>query len=196
MLPGADRLPTIETERLRLRWLTAVDVPALFAIFGNAEVCRYWSSPPMPDIAAAEALLREIEAYFAERSLFQWGIAERDSDAVIGTCTLASLSAEHRRAEIGFALARSAWERGYLAEALPALLAFAFDTLGLHRIEADADPRNTRSIRVLERVGFQREGYMRERYHLAGEIQDAVMYGLLRPEWAESSETSVRTFAS
>lgn len=184
MLPGADRLPTIETERLRLRWLTAADVPALFAIFGDAEVCRYWSSPPMPDIAAAEALLREIEACFAARSLFQWGIAERDSDAVIGTCTLASLSAEHRRAEVGFALARSAWGRGYLAEALPALLAFAFDTLGLHRIEADVDPRNARSIRVLERVGFQREGYMRERYHLSGEIQDAVMYGLLHRESA------------
>lgn len=195
MLPGADRLPTIETERLRLRWLAPADVPALFAIFGDAEVCRYWSSPPLPDTAAAEALLREIEASFTARSLFQWGIAERDSDAVIGTCTLASLSAEHRRAEVGFALARSAWGRGYLAEALPALLAFGFDTLGLHRIEADVDPRNARSIRVLERVGFQREGFMRERYHLAGEIQDAVMYGLLRHEWAESNETSVRTAA-
>ena len=183
MLSGADRLPTIATGRLRLRWLAPADVPALYAIFGDAEVCRYWSSPPLPDVAAAGALLREIEACFAERSLFQWGIAERDSDAVIGTCTLASLSAEHRRSEIGFALARSAWGRGYLAEGLPALLAFAFHTLGLHRVEADVDPRNARSIHVLERTGFQREGYMRERYHLGGEAQDAVMYGLLHREW-------------
>jgi ribosomal-protein-alanine N-acetyltransferase len=196
MLPGADRLPTITTERLRIRWLTAADVPALFAVFGDAEVCRYWSRPPMPDVVAAEALLREIEAYFASRSLFQWGIAERETDAVIGTCTLASLSEEHRRAEVGFALARRAWGRGYLAEALPALLAFAFDTLGLHRIEADADPRNARSIRVLERAGFQREGLMRERYHLEGEIQDAFIYGLLRHEWVEASERSARTVAS
>lgn len=183
MLPDADRLPTLTTERLRIRWLTAEDVPALFAIFGDPEVCRYWSWTALPDIAAAETLLREIEACFAARSLFQWGIAERETDAVVGTCTLASLSAEHRRAEVGFALARRAWGRGYLAEALPALLAFAFDALGLHRVEADADPRNARSIRVLERAGFRREGYLRERYHLAGEVQDAVMYGLLRHEW-------------
>ena len=184
MLPGADRLPTLTTERLRLRWLTPADVPALFEIFGDAEVCTYWSRPPLPDVAAAEALLWEIEECFAARSLFQWGIAERETDAVLGTCTLASLSTEHRRAEVGFALARRAWGRGYLAEALPALLAFAFDALALHRIEADVDPRNARSIRVLEREGFQREGYLRERYHLMGEVQDAIAYSLLRREWA------------
>ena len=183
MLPGADQLPTLATARLRLRWLTPADVPALFAVFGDPAVCRYWSRPPLADIAAAAALQREIALRFAERSLFQWGIAERATDAVVGTGTLASLSAEHRRAEVGFALARAAWGRGYLAEALPALLAFAFGALALHRVEADVDPRNARSIRVLERAGFRREGLLRERYHLAGEVQDALLYGLLRREW-------------
>ena len=186
MLPDADRLPTLTTDRLRLRWLTPDDVPALYAIFGDPQVCRYWSRPALRDLTAAAALLREVQECFAERSLFQWGIAERATDAVVGTCTLAALSPEHRRAELGFALARSAWGRGYLAEALPALLAFAFETLALHRVEADVDPRNARSIRVLEREGFQREGYMRERYHLGGEVQDAVMYALLRHEWARA----------
>jgi RimJ/RimL family protein N-acetyltransferase len=64
------------------------------------------------------------------------------------------------------------------------VLAFAFDTLALHRVEADVDPRNARSIRALERAGFEREGYLRERYHVGGELQDAVLYGLLRPHWA------------
>jgi RimJ/RimL family protein N-acetyltransferase len=184
MLPGADRLPPLATERLRLRWLTPADAPALFAVFGDPAVCRYWSRPPLPDLAAAAELQWEIAELFAERSLFQWGIAERETDAVVGTCTLASLSEEHRRAEVGFALARAAWGRGYVAEVLPALLAFAFETLGLHRVEADVDPRNARSIRALERVGFVREGYLRERYFLAGEVQDALLYGLLRREWA------------
>jgi RimJ/RimL family protein N-acetyltransferase len=183
MLPGADRLPTLATERLRLRWLTPADAPALLAVFGDPAVCRYWSRPPLPDVAAAAELQREIAELFAERSLFQWGIAERATDAVVGTCTLAALSAEHRRAEVGFALARGAWGRGYVAEALPALLDFGFGTLGLHRVEADVDPRNARSIRALERVGFRHEGVMRERYHIADEIQDAAMYGLLRHEW-------------
>lgn len=183
MLPGADRLPTLDTPRLRLRWLEPADVPALLAVFGDPSVCRYWSRPPLPDLAAAAELRHEIVGCFAERSLFQWGIAERATDRVIGTCTLAALSAEHRRAEVGFAVARAEWGRGYASEALGALLAFAFERLGLHRLEADADPRNAASVRVLERAGFVREGYARERYFLAGEVQDAVLFGLLRREW-------------
>lgn len=187
MLPDADHLPTIPTERLRLRALTPADVPALFDVFGDPVVCRYWSRPALPDMAAAVALHDEIAQLFAERTLFQWGIAEHATDAVVGTCTLASLSAEHRRAEIGFALARTAWGMGYVAETLPALLGFAYGELRLHRIEADVDPRNQRSIRALERVGFVREGLQRERYHLHGEWQDTVLYGLLRHEWTGSS---------
>lgn len=188
MLREADHLPTIETERLCLRWLTPGDVPALYQIFSDPEVCRYWSRPALPDRAAAEALHDEIIRLYAERSLFQWGIAERETDAVVGTCTLAALSHEHRRAEVGFALARVKWGHGYIAEALPALLAFAFETLDLHRLEADVDPRNQRSIRALEREGFEREGYLRERYRVNGELQDAVLYGLLRPAWRTRSE--------
>jgi [ribosomal protein S5]-alanine N-acetyltransferase len=185
MLPHADRLPTLDTARLRLRWLTPDDVPALFAVFGDPEVCRYWSRPALADVDAARALQAEIAEAFADRSLFQWGIARRDTDAIVGTCTLATLSAEHARAEVGFALARACWGRGYVAEALPAMVRFAFETLGLHRLEADADPRNAASIRALERVGFVREGYQRERYHMLGEWQDGVLFGLLRREWRE-----------
>lgn len=182
-LPGATALPTIDAGPVVLRALTPDDVPGLFAIFGDREVCRYWSSPALADMDAAAALHAEIDRYFAERTLFQWGIAERDGDTVVGTCTLASLSGQHRRASLGYALARNVWGRGYAAAALPALLEFGFSELGLHRIEADADPRNTRSIRSLERLGFTREGYLREHYFHDGEIQDAVLYGLLRREW-------------
>jgi len=182
-LPGADHLPTIGTTRLRLRWLVAADTASLFDVFGDSEVCRYWSRPALSDMRAAAALQTEIVQLFHERSLFQWGIADRATDTVIGTCTLASLSPEHRRAEIGFALGRDAWGRGFMREVLPALLDFAFDTLALHRIEADVDPRNTRSSLLLENTGFRREGIQRERYQVGGEWQDAVLYGLLRDEW-------------
>jgi [ribosomal protein S5]-alanine N-acetyltransferase len=190
MLSGADRLPTLDTSRLRLRWLVPADVPDLFTIFGDPMVCRYWSRPALPDVAAAAALQAEIADYFAARSLFQWGIALRATDRVIGTCTLAALSPEHRRGEIGFALAQSVWGRGYLSETLPTLLDFAFDELQLHRIEADVDPRNARSLHLLERAGFAREGYQRERYHLQGELHDAVLLALLRREWQSRRQTA------
>jgi RimJ/RimL family protein N-acetyltransferase len=183
VLPGATILPTLLTERLALRWLTPADVPALHEVFSDADVTRYWSRPPLADRAAAAALLAEIHELFAKRALFQWGIARRSDDLVVGTCTLAGLANEHRRAELGFALGRQHWGNGYAAEALPALVGFAFEELGLHRLEADVDPRNHASTRALERLGFQREGYLRERYHMNGEIQDAVLYGLLHRDW-------------
>ena len=70
MLAGADRLPTISTERLGLRWLTPDDVPALAEIFGDAEVCRYWSRPALSNLVEAEALYDDIVRLFAARSLF------------------------------------------------------------------------------------------------------------------------------
>lgn len=181
MIDG-DRLPTITTPRLRLRWLTADDVPALFAIFSDPEVTAYWSSPPLEDEKAAARLLAEIHQFFAAKTLFQWGIARREDGAVIGTCTLSSLNAEHKRAELGYAIARAHWGNGYGSEAADAVIRYAFDTLDLHRLEADVDPRNHASIRCLERLGFRKEGYARERYHLYGTVHDAVLYGLLRRE--------------
>jgi len=70
-----------------------------------------------------------------------------------------------------------------MREALQALLTYAFEVLDLRRIEADVDPRNTASIQILERLGFQREGFLRERWEVNGEIQDALFYGLIRREW-------------
>lgn len=176
-------LPTLETTRLRLRWLTAADVPSLYEVFGDPEVCRYWSRPHLTDIVEAIALLKEIEQGYASRTLSQWGIATLDGDRVVGTCTLTSFSLEHRRAEIGFALGRPHWGHGYATEALHALLTHAFESLDLHRLEADVDPRNARSIRLLEHLGFRHEGLQRQRYLINGEAQDALLYGLLASEW-------------
>ncbi|HKY06501.1 MAG TPA: GNAT family N-acetyltransferase [Blastocatellia bacterium] len=176
-------LPAIDAARVRLRSITGDDVDSLYTIFSDAEVMRYWSSPPLASREEAARLLDRIQSNFRERTFFQWGIALREDDKVIGTTTLFHLDLGNRRAEIGYALGRSHWGRGYIQEALNALFAFAFNDLSLHRLEADVDPRNARSIRTLERLGFQKEGYMRERWHVAGEIQDALMYGLLKHEW-------------
>jgi len=178
-----DRLPTLDGARLRLRWLEERDVDALCRIFSDAQVTRYWSSPPLKDRAAAEELLAEIGDYFAARTLYQWGVARIEDDEVIGTCTLASLSVEHRRAEIGCALARDSWRQGIMTEAMPLLLDFAFEKLQLHRLDGEADPRNAASLALLERLGFSREGYQRQRFRMYDEWQDAVIFGLLREEW-------------
>ena len=182
MLTG-DRLPTLETARLRLRWLDEADAPALFTIFSDADVCRYWSSPPYEALAEAVALVDEIHRLFRAKTLFEWGVAERETDAVIGTVTLAHLDPQNRRAELGFSVARARWGQGIASEAVTAALAFGFTTLGLHRVEADVDPRNAASIRVLEKLGFAREGLMRERWIVGEERCDSLFLGLLAREW-------------
>ncbi len=176
-------LPTISTTRLSLRKISQQDVDHFFEVFSNPQVMRYWSTPPLPDKAAASKQIAEIQALFARRQMLKWGIAFKDNDQLIGSVTLFQPDFTHRRVELGYALGRAYWGQGYMQEALRAVLNYAFETLNFHRIEADVDPRNDASVRTLERLGFQREGYLRERWQVNGEIQDAYFYGLLRPDW-------------
>lgn len=185
-----NELPTLSGERIVLRPLRVGDLDDLFAIYSDREVMRFWSSPAHDSRERTERLLREIADGIEAGRLLEWGIAERSEDRVIGTVTLFRLEPQHRRAEIGYALARSAWGRGLATEALSLVIRFAFEELRLHRLEADADPRNERSLRVLARQGFRREGTQRERYWLAGEIQDGALLGLLRDEWPPSGDVS------
>ena len=177
------KLPTLHGDRLCLRWIEERDADALFEVFADPQVTRYWSSPAWTERAEAARLIADIRACFARGDLLQWGIARLDDDRLVGTCTLAQLDPTHGRAELGFALGSSHWGRGYATEALTRLLAFAFEELELHRIEADVDPRNAKSVALLERLGFRREGYLRERWHVNGEICDSLFLGLLRSEW-------------
>lgn len=174
-------LPTLHGERVRLVALYERDIPALFKVFSDPEVMRYWLTPPMRDQREAVEYLEQIHEGFRTKTLFQWGV--NLDGTIIGTCTLFQLDFIHRRGEIGYALARAYWGRGLARDALTALLEFVFTRLGLHRIEADVDPRNENSIRLLERLGFRREGCQRERYIVGEEIQDALLLGLLRREW-------------
>lgn len=177
-------LPTLEGDRVRLRWLEQTDVPRLFEIFSDSTAMRYWSSPAQTELAQAQELLDSIHQHFRERSLFQWGVARRSDNLIIGTTTLFDVRMEHRKAEIGYMLDRQCWGQGLMQEALRLYIQFAFGTLGLHRLTADVDPRNERSITILERLGFQREGVMRETYWVGGEVSDSLMLGLLAPDWA------------
>ena len=160
------------------------DAPGIYKIFSDPDVARYWSSPQMKDMAEAETFIEQANSGFEDGSLLEWGIFEISNNKLVGTCAYASWSRKHRRAEIGFALRRDCWNKGLMSEFLPKFIAFGFEELDLHRIEADVDPRNYSSIRLLEKAGCKREGVLRERYHTNGEVQNAVIYGLLKSEFS------------
>lgn len=176
-------LPVITTPRLLLRWISEDDVDALFEIFSDPQVVRYWAFGPLANREAAVAMQREIAESNLKDTVWKWGLALREDNRLIGTATLFHLNLSNGRAEIGYAMGRTYWGKGYMNEALTALIVHAFEVVKLRRLEADVDPRNAPSIRTVERLGFQREGFLRERWHVEGEIQDALFYGLLKREW-------------
>ncbi len=180
MLPEGNIL---ELERVRLRALDERDVTALFATYSDPQATRYLARPPMTQMTHAEEMLATIKAGYADGSNLQFAIERRADGAFLGVCLLFNFHQASARAEIGYILAREHWSRGYMAEALPALIDQAFGALGLNRLEADIDPRNTASARVLERLGFQPEGLLRERWIVRGETSDTAIYGLLKREW-------------
>ena len=189
----ANTLPVITTPRVVLRWISEDDIDGLYKVFSHPQVMRYWSTGPLPNRAAAAEMQREIAAGNLNSTMLKWGLALRESNTVIGTTTLFNLNLDNGRAELGYAMGREHWGKGYMNEALQALLSHAFEVMNLRRLEADVDPRNTPSIRTLERLGFQREGFLRERWHVNGEIQDAFFYGLLRREWANLNHQDTKT---
>ena len=166
-----------------MRWASEDDVDALYEVFSDPRVMRYWSSGPLPNREAAAAMQRDIAEGNRQDTMWKWGLALRETNKLIGTVTLFHLNLSNGRAEIGYAMGSAYWGNGYMNEALTGLIIHAFDVLNLRRLEADVDPRNTPSVRTLERLGFQREGFLRERWHVGGELQDALFYGLLRREW-------------
>lgn len=183
LAPLAHGLPHVEGTSLRLRALVAADADAVFELYRDREANRFGYSPEMSTPADAARLIDEISALAERRTLFHWGVARRSDDRVIGHATVFNVHVASRRAEIGYSIRRADWGRGLGTEAVATLLRFAFEQSGFRRIEADVDPRNVGSLRVLEKLGFVREGHMRERWELGGEIQDAIVFGLLRREF-------------
>jgi RimJ/RimL family protein N-acetyltransferase len=179
-------LPIIDSARLRLRPYRDDDLDALYALQSDPGVMRYWSYPAWTEHRQAEERLALIYRQMREEDVYIWVIADRDSDRMIGNSALFALNREQKHAEIGYSLMPAYQGRGLAQEAVRGVLAFAFDVLGLERIEADIDPRNTPSCRLVERLGFQREGFLRERWRVNGEICDAAFYGLLRREFVRS----------
>ena len=173
--------------RVRLRRFTESDAAALFGMYSHPEVMRYWSRPAMTDVAEADTLIRQILMDYESGANLPL-VIERSSDHVfVGNCTLHHLHEASRRAEIGYSLDRPHWGRGYMNEALQALVSHAFERLGLNRLEADIDPRNVASAKTLDRLGFVKEGHLRERWIVNGEVSDTWLYGLLRSDWRRAT---------
>jgi RimJ/RimL family protein N-acetyltransferase len=179
----ADRLP-IETESLRLRLLVPEDLAAVHAFESRADVCRWLYWGPRSEQECREALERKIaRARDAPETGVALAVELEASGEVVGHTDLTLGAPEHRQGELGFVMHPDHHGRGYATEAARAMLALGFATYRLHRIEARAEPRNSASTRVLEKLGMRLEGHLRENEWVKGEWQSEVVYALLAREW-------------
>ena len=184
-MPAFTGLP-LHSARLLLRPPVAADADALLAIFGHPEAMRYWSTPPWTHLDQATARIEADLQHIAAGAAIRLVLQPLAGGPVIGAVTLFGFVGDSRRAETGYILHRSAWGQGFAMEAMHRLLSYGLSELGLRRVEADIDPRNARSARLLERLGFVLEGRLRERWEVAGEVSDTALYGLLASDGLKS----------
>ncbi|WP_189959057.1 GNAT family N-acetyltransferase [Streptomyces alanosinicus] len=179
--------PILRTTRLRLRPFTEADADLLFALHSSTHVMRYWDSAPWKDRARAERFIAMCGRIADEGTGARVAIDRASDGAFVGWCGLTNWDPDNRSASLGYCLDPAMWGHGYATEAARALLQWAFDTLDLNRVQAEADTRNAASGRVLEKIGFVREGTLREDCVVNGEVSDSWVFGLLRREWRPST---------
>lgn len=172
--------PTLRTARLVLRKIVAEDADVVFRLQSDPEVTRYFGKAPMRARAEAEKRIRDELAALERGDSIRWGL-EKDG-VLVGTAGFWRWNQPHHLAEVGYDLVPEAWNQGLMPEALRPICVYGFEVLGLHRIEANLDPANKGSVRVLEKLGFVHEGVLRESWFYDGKYTDTWTYGLLASE--------------
>jgi ribosomal-protein-alanine N-acetyltransferase len=181
--------PRLETPNLILRQLAPTDAQAFFTILGDPQVARYYDDDTFTLLSQAVEQLEAWETGYRNRRLIRWGITRKGDDTLLGTCGLSGIHAWHRRAAVGYELARAHWRQGIMNETLHAVLVFAFGDLALNRIDALVMPANSPSILLLQKLAFSNEGLLRE-YEYWGEekgFTDLYMFSLLKKDSAAAT---------
>ena len=180
-MPDSIIVPRIETQRLILRGLSEDDIPFLFKHFGKDEINAFVADDNVRSMVEARELY---EKYIAPRpSLFRLGLVLKETGNLIGTLGLYGIDNVNKRAVVGVDLMKEYWGKGLMSEALQRLISYAFTEMRLNRIEGSADPQNLKSIQLLERCGFKKEGVLRQKSYYKGAFHDDAIYSILKREW-------------
>ena len=177
--------PTLETANLSLRALRPADARALFAVFADEEVTRYYDLYPFNDIDEAVDLIDFFaESFELERGI-RWAITRKSDDLLLGTCGYVWL--RPFRGEIGYELGRAHWRQGIMREALTAIINFGYTVLGLNRIEALVMVANDASAGLLYSLGFREEGTLRQHDFFKDAFHDMRCFALLKNDWVQNA---------
>lgn len=175
--------PELKTERLILRELAHSDAPAVAAMHRDHDAMRHWGGTLLDtEVAAHDFIARCRTGWQWSPPVLRWGIERQGGGPLLGTCGLFNWDPRWHRCTLGYELARGAWQQGYMREALAAVLAWAFQTQAIHRIEALIHPDNAASLRLAQYLGFRIEGRLREAAFWDNRFHDMALLGLLASE--------------
>ena len=179
-------IPTIETDRLRLRAVVATDRDDIFDIFSDDEVIRYYDVEAFTSTEQAAGVIDGFAQWFQRQEAVRWGVTLIDSGKLIGTCCFDGIHTPFRRANLGYNLGSAYWRQGYALEACQAIVDFAFSK-GLfgpiHRVQAITVPENSASEFLLDKLGFQHEAVLQHYGFWKGLPRDMNMFALLKENY-------------
>lgn len=176
--------PVLHTERLDLIEIRQEHLDDLFQLFGNYRVTQYYNIVPLVKKEEAQQIIDQFRSWFMGREAIRWGIALRGQRHIIGTLGFNNFTPQHR-ANIGYDLQPQYWNQGIISEALKEILHFGFRKLNVNRIEAEVMPGNHASEKVLEKLGFVREGLLRDWMYWNGKHYDMTMFSLLSRDFQQ-----------
>ncbi|TAM95634.1 MAG: N-acetyltransferase [Chitinophagaceae bacterium] len=174
--------PVLHTSRLLLRQLEESDVDEVFALYSNKEVMKYLDRPLTRFREEAFHFIQKILNQIKSNESILWAITQPTDFKLIGTICFWHIQTENYRAEIGYVLHPDYQHKGIMREAITVVLDYGFNIMRLHSVEANVNPANAASIRLLEKNNFVREGYFKENYFFNNQFLDSAIYSLLAPK--------------
>ncbi len=172
----------LETKRLILRQPRPEDATDLFAVRSDERTLQFLDKDPDASADVTLALINRVHDSFMNNDTMFWAITLKGNDKVIGTINFWNIEKAHHRSEIGYLLHPDLWNKGIMSEALEAVLDFGFSALKFHSVEANVNPGNAGSIKVLEKQGFVKEAHFKENYYYNGVFLDSAIYSKLAPK--------------
>ena len=168
--------PQLETERCRLRQVEYTDAHQCFSLRSDERVMRYIDRDKWSNIDEAHDHISKMKESFQKAEGISWAVCLKENNNMIGMAGLWRIIKEHHRAEIGYTLSPDFWNKGLMTEVIREIIRFGFDEMNLHSIEANINPENLASIKILEKNNFRKEAYFRENYFYNGKFLDSVIY--------------------
>jgi ribosomal-protein-alanine N-acetyltransferase len=184
----AGGFPQLESGRLVLREFTLDDADVISPHFANEEVVRYEDFRPAANIKDVTDIIEWGRNISSNKAGTLWGISRKTDGAFLGQIDYVvrpdnNLIGATHRAEIGYNLTPSYWGNGHISEAMSCAIGFIFNSTEINRIEAIVHAQNSRSLRVLTRLGFHKEGILREYVQCEGEYWDMALLAMLKRDW-------------